>query len=136
MVTITRSLTARSRVERDAQTSVIISAAIEVHRQLGPGLLEATYEACLCFELEQAGIQCAQEVPLPVVYKQIRLDCGYRIDITVEDDILLEIKSVERLMPIHEAQMLTYLRLSGRRIGLLMNFNATRLKDGLRRFIF
>lgn len=98
----------------------VIGLAIEVHRQLGPGLLEATYEACLCFELEQAGVRFGHQGPLPVVYKRIRLDCGYRIDIAVEDDILIEIKSVERLMPIHEAQMLTYLRLSGRKVGLLM----------------
>jgi GxxExxY protein len=113
----------------------VIGLAIEVHRQLGPGLLESTYEECLCFELSQAGIQFGRQLPLPVVYKDVRLDCGYRVDIAVGEDLIVEIKSVERLLAIHDAQVLTYLRLSGRKIGLLMNFNTTLLKDGLRRFV-
>ena len=113
----------------------MIKSAIEVHRHLGPGLLESTYEECLCFELAQSGIAYRRQVPLAVVYKEVRLDCGYRVDIAVEQELIVEVKSVERLMPIHDAQVLTYLRLSGYKVGLLMNFNTLMLKDGLRRFV-
>ncbi|HEY5047542.1 MAG TPA: GxxExxY protein [Rhizomicrobium sp.] len=113
----------------------IIRSAIVVHRQLGPGLLESAYEECLCFELKQSDIAYQRQAPLPVVYKTVRLDCGYRMDVVVEGQLILEIKSVEHLLPIHEAQMLTYLRLSGLKVGLLMNFNSVVLKDGLRRFV-
>ncbi|MDR3436485.1 GxxExxY protein [Telmatospirillum sp.] len=113
----------------------VVGLAITVHRSLGPGLLESAYEECLCFELEQAGVAFVRQAPLPVVYKTVRLDCGYRMDIVVEDDLVIELKAVERLLPIHEAQMLTYLRLSGHKIGLLMNFNSAVLKDGLKRFV-
>ena len=90
---------------------------------------------CVCFELKQAGIQFARQVSLPMIYKGLRLECAYRIDITVEEDVIIEIKSIDRLLAIHEAQMITYLRLSGRKVGLLMDFNTPKLKDGLRRFI-
>jgi GxxExxY protein len=113
----------------------IIAMAIDVHRQLGPGLLESTYEECLCFELKQGGIAFSRQVPLALVYKGARLDCGYRLDIVAEGELIVEVKAVERLLPIHEAQMLTYLRLSGHKVGLLMNFNSLVLKDGLRRFV-
>ncbi|MGO8914853.1 MAG: GxxExxY protein [Stellaceae bacterium] len=113
----------------------IIKMAIDVHRQLGPGLLESAYEACLCYELEQGAIAYARQVPLTIVYKTVRLDCGYRMDIVAERELLIEVKAVERLLPIHEAQILTYLRLSGLKVGLLMNFNSVVLKDGLRRFV-
>ena len=113
----------------------VIGSAIAVHRELGPGLLESIYEECLCFELKQSGLACRRQVSLPVVYKRIQLDCGYRMDIVVEKQLVLEIKAVEQLLPIHEAQMLTYLRLSGLRVALLMNFNSVALKDGLRRFV-
>src|SRR5258708_4150914 len=113
----------------------IIGLAIAVHRHLGPGLLESAYEECLCHELSQAGINHRRQVPLPVVYKSVRLDCGYRMDIVAENEVVIEIKAIERLLPIHEAQMLTYLRLSRLRAGLLMNFNSVALKDGLRRFV-
>ncbi len=113
----------------------IIKLAIDVHRQLGPGLLESAYEECLCFELRQNGIAYARQVPLAVVYKEVQLECGYRMDIVAAGELVVEVKAVERLMPIHEAQMLTYLRLSGLKIGLLMNFNSVMLKDGLRRFV-
>jgi GxxExxY protein len=106
-----------------------------VHRQLGPGLLESAYEECLCYELRQSGIGFNRQVPLPVVYKSITLDCGYRIDVVVEEQVILELKTVERLMPIHEAQILTYLKLSGLRIGLLLNFNSAVLKNGMRRIM-
>jgi GxxExxY protein len=113
----------------------VIGLAIDVHRELGPGLLESAYEECLCFELAKDGIAYFRQVSLPVVYKNVRLDCGYRIDIVVDNQLIIEVKSVERLMAIHEAQMLTYLRLSGHAVGLLINFNAVKLKDGLRRFV-
>ena len=113
----------------------VIGLAIDVHRHLGPGLLESAYEECLCFELAQDGIAHFRQVPLPVVYKEVRLDCGYRMDLVVDHQLIIEVKSVERLLAIHTAQMLTYLRLSGYKIALLMNFNTLQLKDGLRRFV-
>jgi GxxExxY protein len=119
----------------DLLTQKIIGFAIEVHRQLGPGLLESAYEECLCYELSEAAIPFRRQVPLPVVYKAVRLDCGYRIDLIVEEAVILELKTVERLVPIHEAQLLTYLRLSGLRTGLLLNFNSPALKDGIRRMV-
>jgi GxxExxY protein len=122
--------------EQDALTERVIGFAIEVHRQLGPGLLESAYEECLCFELKEAGISHKRQVPLPIVYKSVRLDCGYRLDVVIEEKLILELKTIERVMPIHEAQILTYLKLSGVRTGLLLNFNSPTLKDGLRRFAF
>ena len=113
----------------------VIGLAIDVHRQLGPGLLESAYEECLCFELAQNGVPHYRQVPLPVVYKEVRLDCGYRMDIVVDSQVIVEVKAVERLLPIHTAQMLTYLRLSRYKIGLLMNFNTLQLKAGLRRLV-
>jgi GxxExxY protein len=121
---------------RDPLTERIIGLAIGVHRVLGPGLLESAYEECLCCEFHEAGISFARQVPLPIVYKGIRLDCGYRLDVVLERDLIVEIKAIEKLLPIHEAQMLTYLRLSGIKTGLLVNFNSILLKDGLRRFVF
>lgn len=117
----------------DPLTEKIIGFAIEVHRQLGPGLLESAYEECLCFELKGAAIPFKRQLALPVVYKSVRLDCGYRMDLVVADLVVLELKTVERLLPIHKAQVLTYLRLSGLRTGLLLNFNTPALKDGLQR---
>jgi GxxExxY protein len=111
----------------------IISAAIEVHRALGPGLLESAYQACLSRELELHRLLFRQQVELPVVYKDVKLDCGYRIDFIVEERVVVELKAVEGLLPVHQAQLLTYLRLSGMRIGLLINFNVPVLKDGIRR---
>jgi len=113
----------------------VIGLAIDVHRQLGPGLLESVYEECLCFELKHAGIAYGRQVPLAPVYKNIRLECSYRMDVVVERQLIIEIKAVEQLLPIHEAQMLTYLRLSGHPIALLMNFNSVALRNGLRRFV-
>src|SRR5579863_7758191 len=121
--------------EHDPLTERVIGFAIDVHRHLGPGLLESAYEECLCFELKQGGIAHSRQVPLPVIYKDVRLDCGYRMDIVVAGELVLEVKAVERVLPIHEAQILTYLRLSGHKVGLLMNFNSVLLKDGLRRFV-
>lgn len=113
----------------------VIGLGIDVHRALGPGLLESVYEECLCHELKVAGIEFARQVPLPVVYKGVRLDCGYRLDVVIANEMILEVKAVDRLLPIHDAQVLTYLRLSGHKVGLLMNFNALTLKDGLRRLV-
>ena len=113
----------------------VIGLAIDVHRQLGPGLLESAYEECLCFELREAGIAYRRQVPLPIVYKDVRLDCGYRIDVMVEGELIIEIKSLERILPIHEAQILTYLKLAHLRAGLLMNFNSVLLKDGIKRYV-
>ena len=121
--------------ERDPLTVQVIGFAIEVHRHLGPGLLESAYEECLCYELNEHGIGFKRQMPLPVVYKSVRLDCGYRIDIVVENRLILELKSTERLLPIHEAQVLTYMRLSGVSTGLLLNFNTPVLKDGIRRLM-
>jgi len=116
-------------------TERVIGLAIDVHRHLGPGLLESAYEECLSFELSQAGLDHRRQVPLPVVYKDVRLDCGYRLDIVVRQQLIIEVKATERIVPVHEAQILTYLRLSGYRVGLLLNFNSVVLKDGLRRFV-
>jgi GxxExxY protein len=113
----------------------VIGLAIEVHRWLGPGLLESAYEECSCFELGKAGIGFERQMALPIFYKSIRLDCAYRIDIFVEGEVVLELKAVDRLFPIHEAQILTYLKLSNCALGLLMNFNSAVLKDSLRRFV-
>ena len=120
---------------RDPLTDRIIGLAIEVHRHLGPGLLESAYEECLCFELRENGIAHARQVQLPMEYKAVRLDCGYRVDIAVENRLVLELKTVERLLPVHDAQLLTYLRLSGFATGLLLNFNVPVLKDGVRRLV-
>jgi GxxExxY protein len=116
-------------------THEIIGAAIEVHRVLGPGLLESAYEECLARELTLRNIKFERQKPLPVVYKDVKLDCGYRLDFLVEGRVVLELKAVESLAPIHEAIMLTYLRLSGCKIGLLINFHVEVLKNGLRRFV-
>jgi GxxExxY protein len=117
-------------------TNQIIAAAIEVHRVLGPGLLESAYEECLCHEFELRGIHYERQKLLPVQYKGTTLDCGYRLDILVQGRIILELKCVEKLVPIHEAQLLTYLRLSGIKTGLLINFTTPLLKDGIKRLSF
>ncbi len=118
-------------LEQEHLTESIIGAAIEVHRELGPGLLESTYEECLCHELHLRGLRFQRQVELPVTYKGLKLDCGYKLDVVVEEQVVLELKSIEQILPIHHAQLLTYLRLSGKRIGLLMNFNVTVLKNGI-----
>lgn len=115
-------------------TEQVIGAAIEVHRLLGPGLLESAYEECLAHELSLRKLAFERQKPLPVQYKGVRLDCGYRLDLVVEDRLVLELKAVEHLLPIHHAQVLTYLRLSGIKYGLLMNFHVPVLIEGLRRF--
>jgi len=116
-------------------THEIIVAAIEVHKHLAPGLLESAYEECLAHELQLRKLRVERQKPVPVVYKETKLECGYRIDLLVEGRIVVELKSIEGLGPIHEAIILTYLRMSGHRLGLLINFNVRVLKDGVRRFI-
>jgi GxxExxY protein len=116
-------------------THSIIGAAIEVHRLLGPGLLESAYEECLWKELQLRHLSVERQKPIPLLYKDVKLECGYRIDLLVESQIILELKSIEALAPIHEAVILTYLRLSGCRLGLLINFNVTVLKNGIKRYI-
>lgn len=122
-------------MEINRVTSQIIGAAIEVHRALGPGLLESAYEQCLCQELALREIPYLRQVPLPVEYKGLKLDCGYRLDLLVADLVVVEIKAIEVLLPIHDAQVLTYLHLGGWKVGLLVNFNVPVLKRGVRRLV-
>jgi GxxExxY protein len=119
----------------DDITERVIGGAIQVHRALGPGLLESAYEACLAFELAQRGLAVERQVPLPVVYGKVKLECGYRLDFLVEQAVIVEVKAVDKLMAIHEAQMLSYLKLSGLKVGLLINFNTKVLRDGIRRLV-
>ncbi len=119
----------------DSITRRIIGAAIEVHRRLGPGLLESAYETCLAYELRQIGYEIEQQKSLPIVYKEVRLDCGYRLDLVVEDSVIVEVKAVEQLAPIHDAQLLSYLRLSEKKVGLIINFHVRVLKNGLKRIV-
>jgi GxxExxY protein len=119
----------------DAMTRRIIGAAIEVHRRIGPGLLESAYNACLSFELRQMGFRIDEQVPLPIIYRDVKLDCGYRMDFVVEDAVIIEVKAMEQLAPVHHAQLLSYLRLADKRVGLLINFHVRMLKDGIRRIV-
>ena len=116
-------------------TETIIGSAIAVHRALGPGLLESAYEVCLAYELAKRGLTCERQKALPVIYEDVRLDCGYRIDLLVEGEVVVELKAAEKLLPIHEAQLLSYLKLSGCAVGLLINFNVKVLKNGIRRIV-
>ena len=122
-----------SKGELNEITEAIIGAAIEVHRALGPGLLESAYVTCLVYELRERGFKVLQEVPLLLIYKEVKLDCGYRLDLLVDDAVIVEVKSVESLAPIHEAQLLSYLKLADCKIGLLINFNVKMLKYGVKR---
>ena len=116
-------------------TEAIIGAAIDVHRALGPGLLESAYEACLIYDLRIAGLSVEQQKPLPVTYRGIELECGYRMDLIVEGKVIVELKAVEKLLPIHKAQLMSYLKLSDCKIGLLVNFNVEVLKNGIQRVV-
>ena len=122
-----------SEGDRDPLTQKVIGCAIEVHRYLGPGLLESTYEKCLAQELMLAGVKFEVQVPMPVEYKGMRLDCGYRVDLIVDDRLIVELKAAEQLLKIHEAQVITYMKLSECNVGLLINFNVNQLKNGIRR---
>lgn len=121
--------------ERNRLTGIVLDASIEVHKNLGPGLLESIYESCLCDELSNRGLRCERQVALPIHYKGKKLDETFKIDVLIEDEIVVELKAVEKILPIHEAQLLTYLRLAKTRLGLLINFNVPRLKDGFKRLI-
>jgi GxxExxY protein len=116
-------------------TERIIGCAIEVHKAIGPGLLESAYEECLCYELSQVGLAFQRQVPLPVKYKSVSLDCGYRLDIIVGDEVIVEIKAVERIISIHEAQLLSYLKMLDRRVGLILNFHSSIMKYGIKRIV-
>lgn len=116
-------------------STLVIGRAIEVHRHLGPGLLESAYQTCLIYELRESGLSIETEKPLPVQYKGVSLDCGYRLDIVAEKNVILELKAVEALLPIHEAQLLTYLKLADLKLGLLINFNVSLLKSGIKRIV-
>lgn len=122
-------------MELNKITELIIGCAIEVHKQLGPGLLESTYEACLFFELQKAGLHVIRQLGLPLIYKEIKLEEGYRLDFLVENKVVVELKCVEALNDVHTAQVLTYLKLSGAKIGLLINFNVLKLTNGIKRLI-
>ena len=122
-------------MEFDRLSNQVIGCALEVHRNLGPGLLESTYEQCLAYEMKVADMRFKLQHPLPVEYKGIKLDCGYRIDVFIEDRIIVELKSVDKILPIHQAQLLTYMKLAGISIGLLINFNVKYLKDGIKRMV-
>jgi GxxExxY protein len=121
---------ARSKLLHEQLTEQVIGAAIEVHRELGPGLMESAYEICLCHEPHLRGLRFERQVPLPVRYKGVGLDCGYRIDLVVEESLILELKCLEHILPVHEAQLLTYLKLTGKRVGLILNFNVSVLTRG------
>ncbi len=116
-------------------SSKVIGAAIEVHKSLGPGLLESTYEECICYELNLSGFSLERQKPLSVRYKGVKLDCGYRLDVVIENAIILELKSCKKIEPIHKAQLLTYLKLSGLNLGLLLNFNVPVMRDGIVRVV-
>ncbi len=119
----------------NALTGAIVDAGLKVHRALGPGLLESSYQRCLAFELGQRGVRCRAEVDLPIAYEGFTLPAGYRLDLLVEESVIVEVKAVEALSRLHEAQIMTYLKLSGHKVGLLMNFNVELFKNGLRRFV-
>jgi len=116
-------------------TKVIIGCAIDVHKELGPGLLESAYEECLYYELQKAGLKVEKQKAIPVIYKEIKLDCSYRADLIIEDKIIIELKTVDEFNTVHEAQILTYLKFAEKKLGLLINFNVLRLKDGIKRYI-
>ncbi|PYS43194.1 MAG: GxxExxY protein [Acidobacteria bacterium] len=122
-------------MEKNEISGAVVDAAMKIHSALGPGLLESAYAACLKHELVKRGLKVACEVPLPVVYDDVRLDAGYRLDLVVEDTVVVELKAIEALAPIHQAQIISYLKLSGKPIGLLINFHSLHLKDGIKRFV-
>ena len=126
----------KEKDELNQLTENIIGTAIDVHRELGPGLLESAYEACLAYELAQRGLSVERQKGLPLAYKGVKLDCGYRIDLLVEGRVVIELKAVETLEPIYKAQLLSYLKLSGCKVGLLINFHVEMLKDGIRRVVY
>jgi GxxExxY protein len=125
----------QSEAELNEISRKVIGAAIDVHRALGPGLLESSYQACLAYEMAQRGLRFRQQVELPLIYKEVHLDCGYRLDFVVEDSVVVELKAIDDLLPVHEAQLISYLKLGHYHLGLLLNFNVKVLKNGIRRFV-
>jgi len=126
---------AKQAVSHAELTRAIISAAMKVHTALGPGLLESAYQACLLHELRKSGVAVASQVELPVIYDGIRLECGYRIDLLVEDTVVVELKATETITAVHQAQIISYLKLSGKRVGLIINFHVSHLREGIKRFV-
>jgi GxxExxY protein len=126
----------QKKLIHEALTEQIIGAAMEVHKALGPGLLESVYEECLCYELHLRGLRFQRQVTVPVIYKGVSLDCGYRLDLIVEETVILELKCVERVLTIHEAQLMTYLKLLDKPVGFIMNFNVPVLRQGITRKVF
>ncbi len=116
-------------------SNIVIGCAIEVHKHLGPGLLESAYENCLAYELNQRGLKVSQQLPMPIIYKEVKLDHGYRMDLLIQDRVVVEIKSVEFITTVHDAQLLTYLKLGNFKLGLILNFNTSVLKNGIRRMV-
>ncbi len=135
IIKTTESKEGTESMELNEISEKIIGASIQVHRTLGPGLLESAYEACLKYELEKRGLKVSSQVELPVIYDGMKIDLGYRLDLLVEDSVIVELNAVNKTTPVHEAQLLSYLKLSKKRLGLLINFNVTRLKDGITRRI-
>lgn len=127
-------MTKNNFMEINKITEKIIGCAIEVHKSIGPGLLESAYEECLAYELKNAGLNISRQIAVPVIYKDIKLEYGYRIDILVENAVIIELKAIEALAPVHEAQILTYMKFANKSIGLLINFNVTLLKNGIKRY--
>lgn len=121
--------------ELNELTQKIIGCAIEINKSLGPGLLESAYEECLCYELDKSKLFYERQKAVPVVYKEIKLECGYRLDLLIENKVVIELKSIDLIAPVHTAQILTYMRFAEKKIGLLINFNVTKLKDGLKRYV-
>lgn len=121
-------------IEREL-SDIIFHSALKVHKALGPGLLESAYQICLLYELKKNGVNAASEVPLPIIYEEVKLDCGYRMDIVVNKKVIIEAKSVEMMLPIHQAQIITYMKLYDASLGILINFNVELLKDGYKRFV-
>lgn len=131
-MTTTAIKTARNENEL---SKIILDAAFRVHSAIGPGLLESAYEACLAYDLRSEGLNVLTQVPLPLIYREIKLEIGYRLDLLVEDMVIVELKSVDTLAPIHQAQLLSHLKLSGKRLGILINFNVVHLRDGIKRVV-
>jgi GxxExxY protein len=129
------TMTYTPTAEEDRIAAAIVDAGFQVHKALGPGLLESTYEECLAYELTDRGLQFRRQLAMPIVYKSVKLDAGYRLDLIVESKVIVEVKAIDQVQPIHQAQLITYLKLSGCRLGLLANFNVTMFKDGIRRIV-
>ena len=132
---MTSHLSALTRIQINALSRKILDAAMRVHSELGPGFLEGAYEACLAYELRDSGLKVECQVPYPMHYRQVKLDVGYRLDMVIENSVIVELKAVEKVLPLHQAQIISYLKMSGLNLGLLINFNVASLKDGIQRLV-